>query len=595
MQLGTPGRRYCRVGLVASGGRLRTSEPTNPMTALYDPRPKEDAIRARAPSAIERLRSSVHVTTLGLGVVCAFNRIDPAQRYYARADGRYFRERPPPASEFARASGAQVIEAYRPQNAKPRRATSETDRSRVYVRSRAKEVSYRTASLMRGLIRKATGKRGFDSILKHTELCFYDPAEPACPDGQAAASEDAAPRDPMTQRRPLKSILADAVAVADLLKRPTALGDSGADEHYFTTEQDRSDAELPVLGDSTKHVSVANGGVSKGNQSPNSPSPRETDTFSDFKHSLISIGKLADDGNVSVFSKDGLAVHREEDVLITCKGKPILIGVRDDRGRYRIPLVPQTRGRVTPRHPTRQARTKLYEANSVYDLPSTEEAVKWLHACLGYPVKSTWLSAIKNGHFKGWPVINERTVKKYYPETVETPKGHMAQTRKNVRSTKPKPMQRYEHADKLRGRRERDIFVKVYDARQTVYSDQTGKFPKRSQSGNVYIMVMVDIDSNGIFVEPMKSRKDDEMQRAYRKLMNRLKRAGVVPKKHVMDNEVSESMKDMIRDDYKLTLELVPPGMHRRNAAEVTIRNFKAHFLSILAGTADDFPQSPSP
>ena len=34
----------------------------------------------------------------------------------------------------------------------------------------------------------------------------------------------------------------------------------------------------------------------------------------------------------------------------------------------------------------------------------------------------------------------------------------------------------------------------------------------------------------------------------------------------------------------------MPPGCHRRNAAEVAIRNFKAHFLSILAGTAEDFP-----
>ena len=38
-----------------------------------------------------------------------------------------------------------------------------------------------------------------------------------------------------------------------------------------------------------------------------------------------------------------------------------------------------------------------------------------------------------------------------------------------------------------------------------------------------------------------------------------------------------------------MKLELVPPGCHRCNAAEVAIRNFKAHFLSILAGTADSF------
>jgi hypothetical protein len=39
-----------------------------------------------------------------------------------------------------------------------------------------------------------------------------------------------------------------------------------------------------------------------------------------------------------------------------------------------------------------------------------------------------------------------------------------------------------------------------------------------------------------------------------------------------------------------MKLELVPPGCHRRNASEVAIRNFKAHFLSVLAGVADDFP-----
>ena len=55
-----------------------------------------------------------------------------------------------------------------------------------------------------------------------------------------------------------------------------------------------------------------------------------------------------------------------------------------------------------------------------------------------------------------------------------------------------------------------------------------------------------------------------------------------------MNDEVSEAMKVVIR--YKYQLELVPPGCHRRNAAEVAIRNFKAHFLGILVGTSDNFP-----
>jgi hypothetical protein len=57
-------------------------------------------------------------------------------------------------------------------------------------------------------------------------------------------------------------------------------------------------------------------------------------------------------------------------------------------------------------------------------------------------------------------------------------------------------------------------------------------------------MVMVEINSNAILVEPMKSRKDEEMIRMYNTLLLRLKQAGIVPKKHILDNKLSENMKN---------------------------------------------------
>ncbi len=103
---------------------------------------------------------------------------------------------------------------------------------------------------------------------------------------------------------------------------------------------------------------------------------------------------------------------------------------------------------------------------------------------------------------------------------------------------------------------------------------------------------MVEIDSNAILVEPMKSRKDEEMIRAYNALLARLRQAGSTPQKHVLDNEVSDNMTHHIQVTCKLVMELVPPGCHRRNAAEVAIWNFKTHFLSVLAGVAEDFPEN---
>jgi hypothetical protein len=125
-----------------------------------------------------------------------------------------------------------------------------------------------------------------------------------------------------------------------------------------------------------------------------------------------------------------------------------------------------------------------------------------------------------------------------------------------------------------------------------MFLDQTGQFLMRSQSSNKYIMVLVKINRNAILVEPMKSRKDAEMIQAYNALLLQLKRAGIIPKKHVLDNEILENMKNHIRDTCKMNMELVPPGCHQRNVAEVAICNFKSHFLSILAGVADGSPQS---
>ncbi len=66
---------------------------------------------------------------------------------------------------------------------------------------------------------------------------------------------------------------------------------------------------------------------------------------------------------------------------------------------------------------------------------------------------------------------------------------------------------------------------------------------------------MVEINRNAILVESMTNRKDDDMIRVYNALLLRLKRAGIVPMKHVLDNEVSENMKHCICDTCKLDME----------------------------------------
>ncbi len=138
---------------------------------------------------------------------------------------------------------------------------------------------------------------------------------------------------------------------------------SGADGHYIS-KKDQRKAGLPILQPSTRKVGVANVGTSNAKYVTQLPfqqlsaQSRQADTFQDFPKSLMSVGKTADEGTASVFTKDGVNVFKEEDVLIKCKGKPILIGVRDGHGQYRIPLMQQW-GQWQPRHPSKQARKAL--------------------------------------------------------------------------------------------------------------------------------------------------------------------------------------------------------------------------------------------
>ena len=83
----------------------------------------------------------------------------------------------------------------------------------------------------------------------------------------------------------------------------------------------------------------------------------------------MSVVKTADDGNLSIFTKDGVTLYKEEYVLITCQRNPILIGNRDERGRYWIQLN-QDNGQWQPRRTTMEAKIKLHQAHSVSDLPS---------------------------------------------------------------------------------------------------------------------------------------------------------------------------------------------------------------------------------
>ena len=74
--------------------------------------------------------------------------------------------------------------------------------------------------------------------------------------------------------------------------------------------------------------------------------------------------------------------------------------------------------------------------------------------------------------------------------------------------------------------------------------------------------------------------------------MQRLKDRNILVDLQILDNETSTEYKRIVKSEWGVGYQLVPPHIHRRNVAERTIRTFKAHFLSVLAGIAPTFPKN---
>ena len=109
-----------------------------------------------------------------------------------------------------------------------------------------------------------------------------------------------------------------------------------------------------------------------------------------------------------------------------------------------------------------------------------EDLVKYFHDAAGFPVKDTWLKAIKNKNYGSWPGLTYETARKYCPSADETIKGHLVQTRQGIRSTKPK-VQQQARPEPVPNTNDLHRTVELMSK---LYTGDTGRFPITTISGN---------------------------------------------------------------------------------------------------------------
>jgi hypothetical protein len=255
--------------------------------------------------------------------------------------------------------------------------------------------------------------------------------------------------------------------------------------------------------------------------------------------SLLSTNKFAKAGYTVIYDKDELNFYDARTTKITVSEKAILTGWGCPHQKmWRVPLVTIVTNLNTDTllldHPLGlDSLNAMYTVSSstvaryhvalhlgklaqrdhihnVYELPSVKPTIRYLHGAAGFPTRASWLKAIRHGNYLSWPLINVKNVTKFFPESEETQKGHMQGQQQGVCSTKEA-----ESPDKnqtiIPHVKKHDILIMVYDAKATMYSDQTGMFPAVSSEGNNYVMVLHDVDSNSSWSEPMKNQTGGEL------------------------------------------------------------------------------------
>jgi hypothetical protein len=250
--------------------------------------------------------------------------------------------------------------------------------------------------------------------------------------------------------------------------------------------------------------------------------------------------------------------------------------------------------------PAMVAPVLLHHSFAAVQSATPADLVAFAHATLFSPALSTLKAALDRGFLPHFMGLTAATLSKSPPHSVAMIKGHLDQTRKNQQSTKAKPPpssplngdpdpDRFPPSEPKNDRTHHCFAAIIEPATGQIHTDQTGKFVVASSAGNNYIIVLYDYDSNSILVAPLRNRTAPCILAGYQTLHAQLVAAGLRPKLQRLDNECSEILKlFMVAEE--IDYQLVPPRVHRRNAAERAIRTFANHFVAGLCSVDKNFP-----
>jgi hypothetical protein len=299
---------------------------------------------------------------------------------------------------------------------------------------------------------------------------------------------------------------------------------------------------------------------------------------------LLAMGPLCDAGCMIKFNANTIHVWLQEQVVLEGRRDPPGLWVFQLPTTLAVPVLP-TNNTIVP------------QVNSAIGAPKAVELVAYSHATLFSPALSTLEKVCQCGYVCNLRGLTAKMLQCHPPHFVATAKGHLDQARQGLRSTHVAPKD-------LSPPDFDDIFPTQEATTSTCYitaialptaptgkycTDQTGRFPCTSSSGNNYLLLAYHYDTNCILAEPIPNRKANSIVAGHKQIVKRLRRAGVECSFVMLDNECSHALKQFFHSE-AINHQKTPAGMHQHNSAERGIRTWKNHFVAGLCTVHESFP-----
>jgi hypothetical protein len=81
------------------------------------------------------------------------------------------------------------------------------------------------------------------------------------------------------------------------------------------------------------------------------------------------------------------------------------------------------------------------------------------------------------------------------------------------------------------------------------YTDHTGHFPCTSSSGNNNVLIAYHYNCYCILAEPLPNRKANNILAAHKRIIERLRRAGITCSFVMLDNECSSALQTFLHEE----------------------------------------------